>query len=405
MIEGRTEREVKAFLDFLGIDSDRPRSALSIDTYYTCIKVLSESLGKIPLRPQKQLDRGVLKTPKHRLWRTLCVRPNPYMTAVAFWSAMERSRQHHGNAYAYITGTGRNVELWYLPYDSVEVYYDDAKILSEVPDIYYLYSTGGKDYIFKSGEVLHLRVSDTYDGIMGIPLIDRLRRSVFGLGKARDMLNKMYDTGFVAKAAVQYTGNLNDENVSKFMKILTDYAENKKTDEGVKNFIPIPLGTTIQPLNIKLADNEFAEIQQYSALQIAAAFGVKPTQIGDYSKSSYSSEEAQQLSFYVETLLYTFEHYEQECTFKLFTREEQNNGEEAKFETRVLLRVTQEAMMNNLRSGVSNFIYTPNEAREQLDLPPKDGGDKLIGNGTNIPIDMVGQQYIKNQAEGSDDNG
>jgi hypothetical protein len=59
--------------------------------------------------------------------------------------------------------------------------------------------------------------------------------------------------------------------------------------------------------------------------------------------------------------------------------------------------------MNNLRSGVSNFIFTPNEAREQLDLPPKDGGDRLIGNGTTIPIEMVGQQYNRTaQAEGGD---
>ena len=61
--------------------------------------------------------------------------------------------------------------------------------------------------------------------------------------------------------------------------------------------------------------------------------------------------------------------------------------------------------MTILRSGIANFIFTPNEAREQLDLPPVEGGDKLIGNGTNIPIDMVGQQYNKTQqAEGGDND-
>jgi HK97 family phage portal protein len=220
------------------------------------------------------------------------------------------------------------------------------------------------------------------------------------------MLGKMIDNGFTSKAVVQYTGNLNDENVKRFVKLLTDYAEEKHQYEGAKYFIPAPLGATITPLNVKLADNEYAELTKYSALQIAAAFGIKPTQINDYTKSSYSSEEAQQLNFYKETLLFPLEQYEQELDYKMLTDKERRDGEMMKFETDVILRVTQEQQMTILRSGIANFIYTPNEAREKLDLPPVEGGDKLIGNGTNIPIDMVGQQYSKaQQAEGGEDDG
>ena len=37
-----------------------------------------------------------------------------------------------------------------------------------------------------------------------------------------------------------------------------------------------------QPLDIKLSDSQFFELKKYTALQIAAAFGVKPNQINDY---------------------------------------------------------------------------------------------------------------------------
>lgn len=403
--DSRAQAELYNLLDFLGIDKRRPRDELSVITYYTCLRILSESIGKIPLRVQKVLDRGVTKQPNHRLWRTLGRRPNRYMTATGFWSLMEWTRQHKGNAYAYITGTGSNIELWYLDPDNVEVFYDDAKLLAKIPDVYYRYIVGGQQHIFKSGELLHFRTTNSRDGILGIPVREQLRDTILGQGKAQDMLNSMYDSGFMAKAVLQYTGNLSEDNAKKFTKMMNEYAENKWEKDGVKNFIPVPLGASIQPLNIKLADNEFNEIKQFSALEIAAAFGVKPTQIGDYTKSSYSSEEAQQISFLVETLLFIIEHYEQEITYKLFTRQEQEEGLEAKFDTRVILRVTAEAMMNNLRAGVSNFIFTPNEAREQLDYPPADGGDKLIGNGTNIPIEMVGQQYSKTaQAEGGEND-
>jgi hypothetical protein len=36
---------------------------------------------------------------------------------------------------------------------------------------------------------------------------------------------------------------------------------------------------------------------------------------------------------------------------------------------------------------------TPNEARERLDLPSKEGGDQLLGNGASIPVQLTGAQY------------
>ena len=55
--------------------------------------------------------------------------------------------------------------------------------------------------------------------------------------------------------------------------------------------------------------------------------------------------------------------------------------------------------MEFLVKAVQNFIYSPNEARELLDKPQKEGGDQLIGNGNYIPIDMVGNQYMKGGGE------
>ena len=47
-------------------------------------------------------------------------------------------------------------------------------------------------------------------------------------------------------------------------------------------------------------------------MQIASAFGIKPVQINDYSKSSYASSENQNLAFLVDTLLFILKQYEEE---------------------------------------------------------------------------------------------
>ena len=150
------------------------------------------------------------------------------------------------------------------------------------------------------------------------------------------------------------------------------------------------------PLNIKLADNQFIDVKKYSALQIASAFGIKPYQIGDYEKSSYSSAEAQQLSFYIDTMLYIIKQYEEEISYKLLDDEEETEGYHFKFNVAVILRADQKTQVETLSKGVSNFIYTPNEARAFLDLEAKEGGDRLLGNGASIPVEYTGAQYIQN---------
>lgn len=388
--------ELKNLYQFLGIDTETDEKVLSEATYFACIKVLREAIGKLPLNLLRYTDKnGVEKLRKHPLYHVLHDRPNPYMTASTFWSSVEYNRNHYGNAYVWIQGAGDDMKLWLLPSNDVEVWYDDAKILAEQPDLYYLYTGGGKTYRFGSEEILHFKSSDTLDGVLGVSVADQLKMTIGGAVKSQKMINKMYETGFTAKAVLNYTGSLSDANVKELVKMTEAYGKGELAAEGIENIIPIPLGFGLTPLNVKLADSQFIEVKQYTALQIASAFGIKPYQIGDYTKSSYASAEAQQLSFYVDTLLYIIKQYEEELSFKLLSEEEIAKGYHFKFNVAVILRADLATQINTLSVGVSNFIYTPNEARAMLDLEAKDGGDRLLGNGASIPVEMTGAQYAK----------
>lgn len=392
--------QLASLINFLGLEGTSKKE-LSEATYYACLKVLSETLGKLPLKLLKyNEDNGVETCRSHLLYKVLNERPNKFMTATTFWSTMEYNRNHYGNAYALIkTKKEKNnvkTSLWILPSDSVEIWYDDAKLMSEIPDIYYRYSCSAGIFTFGSEEILHFKTSSTFDGITGMSVREQLKSTIVGNNKAQELVNQMYDNGFTAKAVVQYTSSLSDENAKEFAKGIEKFATGKYSDEELKNIIPIPLGATLQPLNIKLADNQFIEVKKYTALQIASAFGIKPYQIGDYDKSSYSSAEAQQLSFYIDTMLYIIKQYEEEISYKLLDEKEEESGYHFKFNTSVILRADQSTQMETLSKGVSNFIYTPNEARAFLDLPAKTGGDKLLGNGASIPVEYTGAQYIDN---------
>lgn len=383
------------FLDYLGV-RDVPPEALSEATYFSCLKVLSESIGKLPLKLLQHNDKnGVTTARDHALYKILHDRPNPYMTATTFWSTVEYNRNHYGNAYVLIDGAGSDLKLWIMESKDVEIWYDDMRLLGDNPDIYYIYSYGGKRYQFGSEEILHFKGSNMLDGIAGISVRDQLKATIGGANKAQTLVNNMYESGFTAKAVLQYTGNLNDENTKTFVENIEKYAKGKLKGQGIENIIPIPLGSSLQPLNVKLADNQFIEVKQYTALQIASAFGIKPYQIGDYTKSSYASAEAQQLSFYVDTLLYIIKQYEEELTYKLLSPMEIDSGLHFKFNVAVILRADLQTQINSLSTAVNSFLYTPNEARAFLDLESKEGGDELLGNGASIPVRYAGSQYTR----------
>ena len=362
--------------------------------YFACLKVLSEAIGKLPLKIQQaRPGEGIRVAHEHPYYRTLNERPNRHMTASVFWSTLELCRNDAGNAYAWIdTRNPERPQLWPLNPHHVQVWYDDGLVLADAPDVYYLVSTPRGIMTLGSEDVLHFKSHNTRDGLVGISVRDQLASTIQGNAKAQAYINKLYENGMTAKVVLQYTGSLNDANVQALKEGIENYAKGD-LKRGLENVIPMPIGMSLTPLNLKLADSQFLEIKQYTALQIASAFGVKPYQIGDYTKSSYASAEAQQLSFLVDTLLFIVKQYEEEVAYKLLTDKEEAAGYHAKFNTAVILRADQQTQINTLSTAVSSFLMTPNEAREMLNLPAKEGGDQLLGNGASIPVQFTGAQY------------
>lgn len=382
-------------LQWLGIDPDTPKDKLSEATYFACMKILSESIGKLPLHMLQKTEKGIVPSDKEELYNLLKLRPNPYMTSSTFWSTVEMNRNHYGNAYVWKRYKGLQIkDLWIMPSEDVSIVIDDKGILGKKNRVWYKYTDKqtNKEHTFGHDEVLHFKTSTTFDGIVGMPVRDILKHTVDGALQSQQFMNNLYKTGLTGKAVLEYTGDLDEKAKQRLVKGFEDFANGAK---NAGKIIPVPLGMKLIPLNIKLTDSQFFELKKYSALQIAAAFGIKPNQINDYEKSSYASAEAQNLAFYVDTLLYPLKHYEEEITYKMLSTKLIDEGYHWKFNVNVILRADIKTQMEALAKGVNNGIYTPNEARGYLDQVAIEGGDVLMVNGNYIPITDVGKQYSK----------
>lgn len=389
-------------LEWLGITT-RNKNILSEVTYFTCLKMLSETLGKMPIKMYQETEKGVIRAAPNKAYNLLKVRPNPYMTPSIFWATVENNRNHFGNAYVYIRKEFRREkygatyeikDLWIMPSNDVQVVMDNKGIFGIKDALWYIYTDRytGEQFVFKNEEVLHFKTSFTFDGILGEPVSKILKYTLEGGVESQNFINNLYKTGLTAKATLEYTGDLDKSKEDKLIEGISRFANGS---DNAGKIIPIPLGMKITPLNIKLTDSQFYELKKFSSLQIAGAFGIKPNQINNYEKSSYSSGEMQQLSFYVDTEQFILKQYEEEICYKLLSNEEKNENKYYKFNEKAILRTDAKTQAECLTSFVNNAIYTPNNARDILDMPAIEGGDVLICNGNYIPITDVGKQYSK----------
>lgn len=405
------------FLGYLGIK--KRRKPLSEVTYFTCLKMLSETLAKMPLKFYESTDKGITEPDDTDVSHLLKKRPNPFMTPTTFWNTVEMNRNHYGNAYVYIRrkfirkkfgGEVKVIDLWVMQSNYVQIVVDDAGIFAGVGRLWYVYTdpTSGKKYIFNTDEVMHFKTSHSLDGITGLPVQKILQDTVNGATASQEFMNKMYESGLTAKATLEYSGELDKTAKEALVAAFEEFGSGAKNTGKI---IPVPLGMKLTPLDIKLTDSQFFELRKYTALQIAGAFGVKPNQINEYEKSSYNNSELQQLSFYVDTMLFIIKQYEEEINFKLLTSEEQEEGKYFKFNEKVLFRTDSKTQMEYLRGGVKDSIFLPNEARRKLDMSDRPEGNRLYANGNVIPLEKAGVQYVKgqqtteeNETEGGEEN-
>ncbi|MGB6128830.1 MAG: phage portal protein [Psychrilyobacter sp.] len=394
-----SDPNVRTVLKTLGINPDSidNSSDMSETIYYICLKHMAETMSKMPWEKRiRTKKKGKERDFDSSLDFILNVRPNPYYSASTFWAAIELNKLHYGNSYAYIE-TDRNgavKHLWVLPSDQVEVWMDDKGIIGQQNAMWYIWTDPKtcKRYTFLMGEILHFKTMISFNALVGIPVKEYLKTQINTGKNSIGFLNKLYKNNmFGSKVIVHYTGELSKKAEASVATSL----ENFSKSQGSGKFIPMPMGMQAQLLDMKLADAQFFENNKVSALQLAAAFGIKPNVINNYDKSSYSNSESQQLDFYVNSLQPLFNNYHQELSYKLLGPEELKKGCRLEINEKILFKMDNTTQAEVYNKYLSMFAMTPNEVREELNLPYKDGGDILIGNGNAIGLEDVGKQYKK----------
>lgn len=370
------------------------KNSLKEITVYTCVKILSESIAKLP----QKIYKDNKKATEHYLYPLIKLRPNPYMSAYDEMKCVETQLNIYGNAYEWIETDryGKIIGLYPLDSSKMQIYVDDVGLISSTNSVWYIYSDKlGNKYKIISDNILHYK-NVTVDGIVGISPIEYLKHTIENAQNAKTFLKNTYERGLQTAGIVHYIGDLKPTAAENFRR------EFEKMSSGLKNANRIsllPVGYQYQPIALKLTDAQFLENTRFTLQQLTAAFGIKPHQINDQTKTSYASTSEANREFYTDTLLAKLTMYEQERTYKLFLNNEIEAGYYIKFNADVILRADISTRYEAYGKAIQNGFKTPNEIRALEEDEPLNGGDKLYMNGNMIAVQDIGKREAKNNGK------
>lgn len=255
------------FAEWLGIGY-RNKSELREVTYYTCMKVLCETMGKLPIKVYEDMPgRGRVRAEPDDVSRLLTVRPNSHITPAIFMTTLENNRNHYGNGYAWIqrniSRTGIKTHgIWLMQSNYVTPIYDNRGIFGKIGKIYYQYTDplDGEYYLFPEDDVIHVKTSMSMDGYTGIPVRDMIGDTIYGAKDSQDYMSNLYKGGLTAAMALQYVGELDEGHL---VKLRNKYEKYLSGPSNAGKIVPVPVGFQLQPLNYKLTDAQFFELKTY----------------------------------------------------------------------------------------------------------------------------------------------
>nr|WP_278336767.1 phage portal protein [Clostridium frigidicarnis] len=341
-------------------------------TYFTCLKIISESIAKCPIVVKRETEKGEVIAKEHKLFELLKLRPNENMTAIDCIKSFVARAKHEGISALYINRDKDSNVVGLYPVEITNIIIDNAGLLRSNKKNKILYEFKLDTQIGTCFEDDLIILKDlTLDGIYTKAVRKTLRQNLDTSIKSQTYLNTLFGAGLTNKLVVQMTSDIKEDSAIKKLQDRFDrlYRSNGRT------FL-VPAGYNVQALNLSLADAQYHQLRLLSKEEIAGAFGVPLTKLG-FVKENAKSEEQDNLKFLTDTLLVIFEAIEQEMDYKLLSETERKQGYKIRFNINVLLRTDSQTQANIINAYVRNGVYDLDMAKGILGLE-KLGGEPII---------------------------
>jgi len=361
-------------------------SAIRFAAFFACLKVLSEDVGKLPIKLYKERpDRGRDVAKGHKVHRLISRRPNDFMTASEFWEMCVAHVVLRGNFYAFkvIVG-GEVVELLPLnPGSVVPKLRDDWTLWYDVT-----FANGTRD-VLPASQIFHVR-GLSLDGIRGLSALEYARETL-GLGIAAERHGaKLFVNGANPGGALETEQTLTDE---VFERVKSSWNEKHTGLENSHKVAILEGGLKWTSVTMTNTDAQWLENRKHTDNQICGLLRVPPHKIAILDRSTNNNIEHQSLDYVNDGLMPHLNRIENRIRIDLLNeRDEEDHF--AKFNVSALLRGDMKARSQFYKDMVYLGAYSPNDVLELEDRNPREGGDIYL---TPSNMNINGRPADENQ--------
>lgn len=268
-----------------------PETAMRAAAVYSCVRVLAETMGTLPLITYERKGENKERATKHPLTELLRWQPNPGINAVTFIEMMQAHLCLRGNAYAEIVidpRSGYPMRLVPLNPDRVRVEVTDGG-----ENRYKFYPEQGKEISFSQERIFHVTAM-ALDGRRGLSPIDQARE-VIGASLAMDRhTSSFFKNGAKIGGVLKYPGKLSQRALENFRE---SWQKQHSDPEKAHETAILEQGMEYTAIGMTHEQAEFVEAFKLKRSEIAGIFRVPPHMIGDLENATFSNIEHQSLNF------------------------------------------------------------------------------------------------------------
>lgn len=351
-------------------------TALKVTTVLACCQVLANGLAQVPWKVMKARPggRGADPDPTHPLYKIINRRPNDLQTSFEYRETIALHLALARNHYSFISrGAGDRI-LELIPLEPGRV---DAQLDPRTREVRYTVTgEDGSQRVLTSQEIWHIR-GMSWNGWKGMDTV-RLAAEAIGLSLALEEGHaRLHANGVQSSGTWAVDGKLTDDQHKK----LTGWI--KAQTSGAKRFDPMVVDNGAKWIAQQMSgvDAQHLETRNHQVIEICRAFNVQPMMIFAVDKPTYASAEQLFMAHNVHTMGPLWERIEQSADVYLLGVED-DTGHYTHFDEKKLQRGSLKDRGDFLAkvtgTGGGRPLMTDDEARDDLDLPPKGGEhDKL----------------------------
>lgn len=369
----RTLRTAPFFPRFLRSDYTMQNSEI----IFSAVTRRANAFSSMPV----QLYRGTTQVKNDARNDMVNAEPNPNMTACQFFKTMEACCCTEGNAYAIKEydpdGTLSRLDIL----DPLRV---EPVLEKESRELWYrIRPEQGQDYYIHGFYIIHIPFVSS-NGIKGVNPVSVLLNTLKYNHEIQEFSVSQLQKGINAQIVAEAPANLGEAQREETVKTLMNTYK-----ESGGNILLLESGVTAKSLNLSPVDSKLFEVEKISRSKVAMVYNIPPHLLGDYSDTSFSSQEQQMLEFLMLTMLPIVTAYEQELNRKLLTKEERRRGYHFEIDMNAILRADAATRADVHQKAIRGGWETPNEARADYGRDKDPNGNKLL-----VSRDLTTLEYL-----------